>query len=154
MSALKVVQLFHSKRRFKVLLTNLCRSAAHVRTDADILRLGSPEPVLTTKRWLPPNHGLRVHVAGEEELEGALAALESAMCPAPRLGSRRLQLAASAWFVLPSGALVSAAALAGAHGRQLLQERWPTAAVREEAGGGSARWLTVEWRASNCVECP
>lgn len=172
-----------------------------MRTDADVLHLGPPDPELTTKRWLPPDHGLRVHVVvsgwcgrhascskaagpgreaavwcwsgrllgpcahcpflpnpacrcrppaslpallkGEEELEGVLAALDTATGPAPRLW--RLQLSASAWFALPSGALVPVVALEGSRGRQLLRERWQAAALRREADSAGTQWLTLEW---------
>ncbi|KAL4435219.1 hypothetical protein ABPG77_001901 [Micractinium sp. CCAP 211/92] len=151
LSAATVVQLFHSKRRFKVLLTNLWCGAAQVRTDADVLHLGPPDPELTTKRWLPPDHGLEVHAAGEEELAGALAALDAARGSGPC--PRRLQLSASAWFALPSGALVPVAALAGARGRQLLQERWPAAAVHSEVDEAGGRWVTVEFHTTSGA-CP
>lgn len=90
-------------------------------------------------------------VKGEEELAGALAALDAARGsgPCPRL----LQLSASAWFALPSGALVPVAALAGAPGRQLLQERWPAAAVHSEVDEAGGRWVTVEFHTTSGA-CP
>lgn len=62
------LQRFHSRRRFKALLTNLCRQCAGVCTDAELLHLGPPDPVLSTKRWLPPDHGLQAFLVGGEGL--------------------------------------------------------------------------------------
>lgn len=64
----------------------------------------------------------------------------------PRL--ERLEVAATAHLVLPSGALLPVALLAEPQGQQLLQERWPGLQLHRQQHAGdaqSADWLLLTW---------
>lgn len=144
------MQAFHGRRHFKVLLTNLCRQCRRVVTDAGVLHLGPPDPVLTTKRWLAPDNGLQVSLAeeGPDAVDAVLAALAAAMqgdgehaAHSPQW-LQHLAISAAAYFVLPDGRLVPAALLAEPQGQRLLQDRWPGASVAAASDG----MLAVTWQ--------
>lgn len=142
-------QAFHARRqRTKVLLTNWARQCRSVRTDADVLHLGPPDPVLSTKRWLPPDHGLRVHW-GSGELAAALAALAAAAGAPHERRLQRLELSTAAVFVLPSGALVPVALLTAPEGQQLAADVWPGVGVQHDA---AAQRLVLTWEPG--AACP
>lgn len=75
----------------------------------------------------------------------ALAQAINATQP-PRL--ERLEVAATAYLVLPSGALLPVALLAEPRGQQLLQERWPGLQLHRQQHAGDAQsvdWLHLTW---------
>ena len=135
---------FHARRqRTKALLTNWARQCRRISTDADVLHLGPPDPVLSTKRWLPPDHGLRVHWSAGG-LAAALAALAAAVGEPHERPQRlqRLELSTAAVFVLPNGALVPTALLAAPEGQQLAAEVWPGVGVQHDA---AEQRLVLTW---------